>query len=45
LTTVARLSKKHCMYWHSVSPCSCLTIARSMWVPEHPMAPANLLVN
>jgi hypothetical protein len=29
----------------SVSPCSCFTIARSMQVPERPMAPAKLLVN
>jgi hypothetical protein len=28
-----------------VSHCSCFTIARSMRVPECPMAPAKLLVN
>jgi hypothetical protein len=40
-----RLSKKRRMYLRSVSPCSCFTIARSMRVPERPMAPAKLLVN
>jgi hypothetical protein len=33
------------MYLRRVSPCSCFTIARSMRVPERPMAPAKLLVN
>jgi hypothetical protein len=39
------LSKKSLMYWRSVSPCSYLTITRSMHVTEHPMAPAKFLVN
>jgi hypothetical protein len=43
--SVARLSKKRRMYLRSVSPCSCFTIARSMRVPERPMAPVKLLVN
>jgi hypothetical protein len=42
---VARLSKKRRMYLRRVSPCSCFTIARSMRVPERPIAPAKLLVN
>jgi hypothetical protein len=42
---VAHLSKKRRMYWHGVSPCSCLTIARSMRVLKCPMAPKKLLVN
>jgi hypothetical protein len=44
-TTVARLSKKWRMYLRRVSPCSCFTIARSMRVPEQPIALAKLLVN
>jgi hypothetical protein len=44
-TMVVRLSKKHRVYLHKVSPYSCFTIARSMQVPERPMAPAKLLVN
>jgi hypothetical protein len=44
-TTVARLSKKRHMYLRRVSPCSYFTIARSMKVPERPIAPAKLLVN
>jgi hypothetical protein len=44
-TTVARLSKKRRIYLRKVSPCSCFTIARSMRVPECPMALAKLLVN
>jgi hypothetical protein len=44
-TMVVRLSKKRRMYWRSVSPYSCLTIARSMRVLEHPMEPKKLLVN
>jgi hypothetical protein len=39
------LSKKLRKYWRNFSPCSCLTIAKSMRVPEHPMAPVKLLVN
>jgi hypothetical protein len=44
-TTVACLSKKRRMYLRRVSPYSCFTIARSMRVPERPIAPAKLLVN
>jgi hypothetical protein len=33
------------MYLRRVLPCSCFTIARSMRVPERPIAPARLLVN
>jgi hypothetical protein len=33
------------MYLRRVLPCSCFTIARSMRVPERPIAPAKLLVN
>jgi hypothetical protein len=39
------MSKKRRMYLRRVSPCSCLTMARSMRVPDRPMAPAKLLVN
>jgi hypothetical protein len=39
------LVKKCCMYLRRVSPCYCFTIARSMRVPERPIAPAKLLVN
>jgi hypothetical protein len=42
---MARLSKKRRMYLRRVSPCSYFTIARSMRVPERPIAPAKLLVN
>jgi hypothetical protein len=42
---VARLSKKCCMYLRRVSPFSCFTIARSMRVPERPIALAKLLLN
>jgi hypothetical protein len=41
----AHLSKKRRMYLRRVSRCSCLTIARSMRVPDRPMVPAKLLVN
>jgi hypothetical protein len=44
-TTVVRLSKKRCLYLRRVSPCSYFTIARSMQVPERPIAPAKLLVS
>jgi hypothetical protein len=44
-TTVAHLSKKRRMYFRKVSPCSYFTMARSMRVPERPVAPAKLLVN